>query len=76
MIEEMWNWSKKRKGLSHVRNKDNFMMNIKSEQFGFAIFSIVSALPCGMSFMPGNVTDIEVWTDFRDAIKLVLLKFN
>ena len=59
-----------------MRNKDNFMMNIKSEQFGFAIFSIVSALPCGMSFMPGNVTDIEVWTDFRVTIKLVLLIFN
>ena len=47
------------------------MMNIKSEQFAFALSSPLS-LPRGMAFMLGNVTDIEVQSDFRDTIKLVL----
>ena len=58
-----------------IARKNNFMMNIKSEQFAFALSSPLS-LPHGTSFMLGNVTDIEVWTDFRVTIKLVLLIFN
>ena len=58
-----------------IARKNNFMMNIKSEQFAFALSSPLS-LPRGTSFMLGNVTDIEVWTDFRVTIKLVLLIFN